>query len=281
MFEKTRNQVPLHRGLLLGVWAALASFIALPPGIAVGQMAIDEVIITSGPAWRDGTFTDYYIDLVVSGFEIAGVTIDTASGESVDLVESVEDEFICDDVPGEPCEGFLSLDPINALGNITFTFFGEGGELDSVVIPGGDYAPGAGQAGMPMIVSPPVGDSSLPPGNLLEWASAPAWVDAIQVDLVDLALDDGVDEALFFDTTVTSWTPTGVVPGRLYDFELTFADIYDFEDPRMTLGMRPFLFTSAFTAFNVKLVPEPSSALSWPIAGLALLGLGRRSTRRR
>lgn len=268
-----RASVPARRRLA----SALRTLAALGVGldlaaasVASAQMEIDDLIVTAGPAGLDGVFTDYFVDTVVFGSEIASVTVSTGSGVVVSLVEPLEDEFICDDVPGEPCEDFESLAELDALGSLTFDFVGESGELDTIVVPAADWIPGPGQVGTPMLVSPAPGDPSLPPGNAFVWASAPAWVELISVDLVDVALDDGIDEALFTDPGVTSWTPTGVVPGVTYAFELSFLDAYFLEDARVSVGGRPYLFSSGFQAFESKYVPEPSGGPAW-IAALAAL----------
>ena len=243
-------------------------------------MEIDALIVTAGPAYFDGAFTDFFVETTVFGSGILAVQVSTTSGAVVDLFESTEDEFICDDVPGEPCEDFVSLAELNALGDLTFTFAGELGESDSIVVPAADWTPGAGQPGFPMILTPPPGDSSLPVGNVFTWATPPSWVNLIVTDLVDLALDEGIDDAMFFNNTTTSWTPSGVIPTDSYEFELSFFDTSFLNDARLSSQGRPFLFSAGFEAFSSKFVPEPSGAAVW-CAALASLGVRVRMRSRR
>ena len=193
---------------------------------ASAQMEIADVIVTAGPCTLDGVHEGFFFDPVVFGSGIAGVALDTASGASLPMTEVEDDEFIWDDPAGDFCRRFDSLAEIDAFGDLTFEFLGELGELDTIVVPIADYQNGAGQPGGPVMVAPSQGDTNLPPGNTFVWALAPAWTELIQVDLIDPAPDDGVDEALFFDPTTTSWTPSGVVPGTTYFFELSFIDAY-------------------------------------------------------
>ncbi len=259
----------------------LALAFAMP---VAAQMAIDDLIITSGPAYANGSFTDFFIDPVVFGSEIAAVSVTIQSGTTIDFVEVDDDEFACDGaIPSEPCENFTSLAEINAIGNLTFDFLGENGETDSVFVPAADYAPGSGQSGVPTILSPAVGDDTLPPSGLFEWVDPPSWVDLVVVDLVDLVTDSGVDEAFFFDHTTTSWSPMAgsVLPGRSYVFELSFVDLFFQEDDRTTSGGRDFLFSSGFQAFNGKFVPEPTGAAVWLPTAAWLAWLRRRASSKR
>ena len=127
------------------------------------------------------------------------------------------------------------------------------------------------------MVAPSQGDTNLPPGNTFVWALAPAWTELIQVDLIDPAPDDGVDEALFFDPTTTSWTPSGVVPGTTYFFELSFIDAYFLGDARTSAMGRTYALTSGFQAYDRKFVPEPGLVGSLAI-GVMFLAANRKRT---
>jgi hypothetical protein len=245
-------------------------------------MVIEELVITSGPAYQNGGFTDFFIDPVVSGTEIAAVQVSLTSGLTIDFVEVDEDEFACDGViPSEPCEGFESLAEINAIGNLTFDVIGENGESDSWVVPAADYMPGAGHPEFPAIVTPGPAESVFIPGSAFVWSTPPSWVDAIPVDLVDVLTDTGIDEALFFGNTTTSWTPTGAVDGNDYDFEVSFVELFFFEDPRLTDQGRGYVLSSGYQAFNRKSVPEPTGANAWTATlGLLAFLTGRSSLRR-
>jgi hypothetical protein len=126
---------------------------------------------------------------------------------------------------------------------------------------------------------PAAGTTAIPPSGLFEWITPFAWVEAIQVDLVDIETDTGIDEALFLDNSMSSWSPNEIVPGRDSEFELSFLDLFFIADPRTTDDGRPYLFTSGFQAFNSKFVPEPSGAAVWVAAILCLSGMGRRQER--
>jgi len=260
---------------------ALAALPLLCPSPTAAQMAIEELVITSGPAYQNGVFTDFFIDPVVSGFEIAAVQVSLTSGLTIDFVEVDEDEFACDEViPSEPCEGFASLAEINAIGALTFSVLGESGETDSWVVPAADYMPGSGHPEFPEIVTPGPTESEFIPGSAFVWTTAPVWVDAIAVDLVDVLTDTGVDEALFFGNTTTSWTPTGAIGGDPYNFEVSFVELFFFEDSRTTDLGRDYPFTSGYEAFNRKAVPEPLGAAAWAVTLCLLAVLTRRSSRR-
>ena len=266
----------------LSTMAFVIAFVAvsLVASTASAQMSIDELIISSGPSYQDGAFTDFFADPVIFGSQIAAVSLSTQSGAVIDFVEIDVDEFACDEagIPGAPCENFVSLAAINALGNLTFTISGESGESETIFVPAADWIPGAGQVGFPSITSPPQGVSTLPPGNLFQWAAAPSWVEVIITDMVDVGLDDGIDEAFFFGNTQTSWAPSGVDPAREYAFELSFFDAFFIEDNRTTVGGAPYVFTSGFESFNRKFVPEPTGAAVWACGiGLVAAFARRRS----
>lgn len=258
-------------GAVLRLAVLLLAAVGFAPAASaqLSIMTIDDVIVTAGPCTLDGVDEGFFFDPVVFGSGIAGVALTTGSGANISLVEVEDDEFIWDDPAGDFCRRFDSLADIDALGDLFFDFLGEAGQLDTIVVPGGDYANGAGQPGGPVMVTPGPGNSSLPPANTFVWATAPSWVELIQVDLVDAALDDGVDEALFTNPATTSWTASGVVPGNLYFFELSFIDVYFLEDVRSSGQGRPYLFTSGFQAYDRKFVPEPA----FPAALLAAAGV--------
>lgn len=261
-----------------GCLAALGLAVTFFAPVASAQMSIDDVIVTGGPCTLDGVHEGFFFDPVVFGEGIADVSLDTGSGASIPMIEVEEDEFIWDDPAGDFCRRFDSLAEIDALGALTFDFVGELGELDTIVVPLTDYQNGAGQPGGPIMVAPAAGNSSLPPGNTFVWAAAPAWVELIQVDLVDPVPDEGVDEALFVNPATTSWTPSGVVPGSIYFFELSFIDAYFLADGRTSSMGRSYLFTSGFQAYERKFVPEPTlgSALVFGACGVFAASRKRR-----
>jgi hypothetical protein len=255
----------LCNGVLAIAFACLLA--GFPPARAAAQMQIDEVVITSGPAYYAGVFSDFFVAPVVFGTGIASVTLTSQSGTLNEvMVEVTPGKFACDEaIPSEPCENFTSLAQISALGNLTFSFVGDLGETDTVTIPLADYNPGAGQAGFPGVVSPAHLATGVSPTATLQWSSPPAWVQAISV----------------------------VINGTAYDFDVSFLEIITLEDPRQSSGGRAFIYTSAFESFNntVFFVPEPGrlaavlSALPL-VAGLArrrrnarVLAVSRRSAR--
>ena len=243
----------------------LASLLIAPE--AGAQMQIDEVIVLSGPCTLDGVHEGFFFDPVVFGSGIAGVALDTGSGANLPMTEVEPDEFVWDDPAGDFCRRFDSLAEIDALGELTFDFLGELGELDTIVVPLADYENGAGQPGGPVMVAPAAGNTNLPPGNTFVWATAPAWTDLIAVDLVDPVIDDGIDEALFTNPATTSWTPSGIVPGNTYIHEVSFIDAYFLGDGRTSAMGRGYDFISGFQAYERKYVPEPG------LDGLVAAGL--------
>jgi hypothetical protein len=255
---------------------------ALLAGDASAQMQIDEIVITSGPAYAGGSFTNFFIDPVVFGSGIASVTISSQSGTlNATLVEVTPGEFVCDEaIPTEPCENFPSLAAISALGAITFDFLGDQGETDSETIPLADYDPGSGQPGFPDVTFPANGQTDVASNATLTWTSPPSWVEALAVGIENLATGLTPDEDLFFGApvTTTSWAPAGMSSGNAYDFEISFFEPLFFEDPRTTNGSRAYLYTSAFESFNsvVFFVPEPGVTISLVAGSLLLGGLARR-----
>lgn len=256
---------------LRGTIVALGLSWLAPVPDAAAQMVIDDVIVTAGPCTLDGVHEGFFFDPVVFGSGIAGVALATGSGANIPMIEVEDDEFIWDDPAGDFCRRFDSLAEIDALGALTFDFLGELGELDTIVVPLVDYQNGVGQPGGPIMVAPAAGNSSLPPGNTFVWAPAPAWVELIQVDLVDPVPDEGVDEALFENPAATSWTPSGVVPGSTYFLELSFIDAYFLGDGRTSAMGRSYLFTSGFQAYERKFVPEPGLLPALALGSFALL----------
>jgi hypothetical protein len=221
---------------------------------------------------------------VVFGTGIDAVTLSSQSGTLNEvLVEVTPGEFACDGViPSEPCENFVSLAQISALGNLTFTFLGDLGETDSITIPLADYDPGAGQTGFPDVVFPAHLQTGVSSTATLEWSTPPSWVQAIEVGLEEALTGTPTDDQLFLGmppgvpVTTTTWAPTGMVDDTVYDFNVSFFQIIELEDPRQSSGARDFVYTSGFESFNEILffVPEPGSlpaiAAALPLfAGLA------------
>jgi hypothetical protein len=270
------------RSLCTGAWlATLAACLLASPGLA--QMEIDEVIITSGPAYFAGGFTDFFIDPVVFGSGIDTVTLRSQSGTLNEvMVEVTPGEFACDGaIPSEPCENFPSLASISALGAITFDFVGDLGEVDSITIPLADYDPGAGQSGFPDIVFPLNGQTGVSTSATLEWSPPPGWVQAINAAVEETFTGVSADDVVFFGTppgapvTDTTWAPANLAESTVYSFELSFFEIIEIEDPRLSTDGDDFLYTSGFESFNETrfiTVPEPSVA-GLLLAGGAFLGL--------
>jgi len=263
-------------------WLAMGA--ALVASGASAQMEIDEIVITSGPSYSGGSFGDYFIDPVVFGSGIASVSISSASGTlmDVDLFEVTPGEFICDEgIPSEPCEEFASLAAISALGALTFDFVGDLSEIDSETIPLADYDPGSGQSGFPDVTFPSQGQTGVSPSATLTWTTPPSWVEALAVGIENIATGVTPDEDLFFGmpVTTTSWAPSGMSSGNAYDFEISYFEPFEFEDPRTTDGARSYLFTSAFESLNsvVFFVPEPGFL---PALAAGVLLIGRLARRR-
>jgi hypothetical protein len=270
-----------------GIRALLTTGAVLLAGGASAQMQIDEIVVTSGPAYFGGSFSDYFIDPVVFGSGIASVSISSGSGAlmDVELFEVTPGEFICDEgIPSEPCEEFASLAAISALGALTFDFVGDLGEMDSETIPLADYDPGSGQPGFPDVTFPSHGQTGVSPVATLTWTSPPSWVEALSVGIEDVVTGVTADEDLFFGApvTTTSWAPAGMSSGNAYDFEISYFEPFEFEDPRTTDGSRAYLFTSAFESYNsvVFAVPEPGVLPAFGAGLLLIRGLGRRRGRR-
>lgn len=269
----------------LRVLALFASW--LVPALASAQMEIDEITISLGPGYSAGVFTDYFIAPVVTGANLQGVSVTVPSVPiTIELVEVEPGEFVCvEEVPFQPCEDFASLAEIVALGDLVFGFEGSLGEVDSVTIPVGDYDPGVEPAGFPQVVSPMNGQTGLPLTTTIEWNAPPAWVQAIAVGLEEQATGLTADEALLTGVplgapaTATIWSPMGLVDGTAYDFEISFLQILQIEDPRVTTGGRSFLYSSAFESFNeiVFTVPEPGlpTSIAWALVVTILLARGR------
>jgi len=275
----------------IGVWtrlrmlALIAAWIAPTPASA--QMTIDEIVITSGPAYSAGTFSDYFIAPVVTGTDLARVSVTVPSVPvTIELVEVEPGEFVCiEEVPFQPCEDFPSLAAVVALGDLVFGFEGALGEMDSVTIPVADYDPGPEPAGFPQVVSPVNGQTGLPVSTTVEWSVPPAWVQGIALGLEDQATGLLADETLLTGTplgapaTDTTWSPLGLVDGTAYDFEISFLKILEIEDSRTTVGGRAFSYTAAFESFNeiVFTVPEPGlpASIAWAVAAVTVLARAR------
>jgi hypothetical protein len=265
----------------------------LPAGRASAAMVIDEVVVTSGPAYYAGGFSDFFIAPVVVGTGIASVTLTSQSGTLNEvMVEVTPGEFACDQaIVTEPCENFASLAQISALGNLTFTLLGDLGEMDTVTIPLADYDPGSGQTGFPGVVSPAHLATGVSPTATVQWTSPPAWVQAIAVGLEELVTGNPTDDELFLGTppgapvTTTTWSPSGMTNNTAYDFEVSFFEIIELEDPRQSSGGRDFLYTSAFESYNntIFFVPEPGrlAALLSALPLVAALARRRRCRVRR
>jgi hypothetical protein len=281
---RTRPIRPISIETLLILIASTVIFASA----AHAQMAVDEITITSGPAYLAGSFTDYFIDPIVMGSGISSVTLSSQfGGVDEELFEVTPGEFSCYATLPSPCEDIASLADITALGDLTFTFVGSQGENDSVTIPLADYDPGSGQSGFPDVVYPTSGATDVPADATLEWTSPPSWVDAIAVSIEDLVSGDTADEATFFGdpigvpVTETTWAPAGMVGGASYLFELSYFEAIQFEDPRTTNGARDFLYTSAFESYNanVFMVPEPGMLALNGAALLTVFGIVRRRLR--
>jgi hypothetical protein len=272
-----RSKAPRQAGAGLAIAAAL-----LVAADSSAQMVIDDIAITSGPAYEGGVFSDYFIDPVVFGSGIASVTISSQfGGLSETLFEVTPGEFICDQgIPSEPCENFASLGAISALGALTFDFVGDMGEMDSETIPLADYDPGSGQTGFPAVTFPSYGEIGVSPTATLTWNPPPSWVLAASVGIENVVTGVTPDEDLFQGSpvTTTSWAPAGMTSGEAYDFEISFFDPIEFEDPRTTNGARAYLFTSAFESYNsvVFAVPEPGVVPAFAAGLLLMRGLARR-----
>lgn len=254
---------------------------------ASAQMVIDEIVITSGPSYSGGSFSDYFVDPVVFGSGIASVSISSSSGTlmDVELFEVTPGEFVCDEgIPSEPCEDFSSLAAISALGSLTFDFVGDMGEIDSETIPLADWDPGSGQSGFPDVTFPSQGQSDVSPTATLTWTTPPGWVEVLSVGIEDIATGVTPDEDLFFGmpVTTTSWAPAGMSSGNGYDFEISYFEPFEFEDPRTTDDARSYFFTSAFESFNrvVFFVPEPGLVPALTAGMLLVVRLARRRNRR-
>jgi hypothetical protein len=271
---------------------ALACLVGgLFPVASSAQMQIDEVIVTSGPARNAGAFTDYFIDPIVFGSGIDSVLLSSQSGalSNVQMVEVTPGEFACDEeIPTEPCENFTSLAQIPALGDLTFSIMGDLGENDSVTVALADYDPGTGQTGFPDVLFPAHGQSGVSATATLQWSTPPGWVTAIAAGLEELLSGNSTDDAVFLGSppgspvTTTSWAPTGMVDGISYDFEVSFLELFELEDPRVSSGGRGYLYSSAFESFNqiVFTVPEPAMLYAFAAGAILLLGLARRRATR-
>ncbi len=258
-------------------------------GPAAGQMVISEIAVTSGPEYDGGVFKGFFVAPFAFGSGIATVRVISQSGTlNQALFEVTPDEFICDEgIPGDPCLNFASLADITALGDLTFDFAGDLGEVDSVTIPLADYDPGAGQSGFPAVLSPANFQTGVATNATLQWSTPPSWVTLLAVGLEDLATGVTEDDDAFVGSppgatvTTTTWNPAGLTNGEAYLFEISFLEPYFIDDPRETVGRLPFLFASAFESYNQSFfaVPEPSFALSAMLGSLAVAGLARRRRR--
>jgi len=256
---------------------------------ASAQMMIEEISITSGPAYSVGSFTDFFIDPNVMGFGISSVTVTSQfGGFSRELTEVTPGEFNCDEPLPSPCEEIASLADISALGALTFTFVGDlPMEMDSFTVPLVDYDPGAGQSGFPGVVFPDHLATGVAIDATLEWTTPPSWVQAVEVSIEDLATGATPDEMTFFGdpifspVTDTMWAPDNMVANASYLFELSFFEAIAFAEPRMTTGGQNFDYTGAFESFNesVFTVPEPGVIALNAVALLTVLGIGRRRGR--
>jgi hypothetical protein len=265
--------------------------LALLSGSGSGAMVIEDISITSGPAYSAGDLTDYFIDPIVTGIGISSVTISSQSGGfEQPLFEVTPGEFSCEGFGVSPCEGIPSLADITALGDLIFIFVGILGENDHVVIPLADYDPGSGESGFPGVVSPANGATGVATDATLEWTAPPLWVDAIAVSIEDLVSGVTADEATFFGdppllapASVTTWAPSGMVSDASYVFELSYFHAIQFEEPRMTDGGQLFLYTGAFESFNESFftVPEPGSIILNAVALSVVFGIGRLRRRAR
>lgn len=252
---------------------------------ASAQMTIDDLSITSGPAYRAGVLQTYFLNPFVEGSGIAAVQVTSSAGSpapllDVALFEVEEDEFVCvEEIPSRPCEGFASLAEISALGSLTFAIGGELGELEFVTVSLADYDPGAGQSGFPGAVAPSHLETGVSTSATIEWTTPPSWVQVIEVGLEELGTGFSGDSTTFFGmplgapVAATTWMPTGLSDGVAYDLELSYLEILVFPEDRTTSpsGL-DFQFIGAYEAFNeiVFTVPEPGLVPSLA-AGLTML----------
>jgi hypothetical protein len=251
--------------------AAVAAWILAAP--ASGQMNVDTVTVTSGPAYSAGSFTDFFIDPEIQGSGIASITFSTQSGLSTGLVPDADGTWACDEVlPSGPCEDFTSLSQINALGDLTFSLQGTLGEMDTIVVPDADYDPGSGQSGFPVITAPTPGETGVSLTPTFTWNAAPGWVGAILSAVEVSSTGESIDEALLA-ASATSWMPSGLLAGTQQDFRLSFFDVFFLDDPRASSQSDAYLFSSGFEAFNFV---SFTTAAAVPILGWAsaLLSLG-------
>ena len=252
---------------------------------ASAQMNIATVTVTSGPAYVDGILTDYFIDPELIGTGIASVTLSVQQGGSVALVQDADGIWACDEViPSGPCENFPTLNAVRALGELTFSLTGTLGETDTVVVPFSDWDPGTGQPGIPTITAPSSGEIGVALDATFSWNAAPLWVDLILAVVEIEATGADVDEAELPSSTVT-WAPSGMPPGTLQEFRLSFFEGIFIDDPRASAEADAYLFSSAFESFNY--VPFRTVA-NVPLLGglgasaltLMLIGSGRRLLRK-
>jgi hypothetical protein len=261
---------------------AMSTFLA---STASAQMMIEEIAITLGPSYFGNVSNDtFFIDPNVMGSGISSVTLTSQfGGVSQELTEVTPGEFNCDEPMPSPCDDIDTLAEITALGDLTFTFVGDAMEMDSVTIPLADYDPGAGEVGFPEVVFPGSFATDVPIDATFEWTTPPAWVDAVDVSIEDVATGDTTDEMTFFGdpifspVTDTMWAPEAMVANTTYLFELSYFEAIVFQDPRMTTGGRNFLYTGAFESFNelIFTVPEPGVIVLNAAALLTVLGIGR------
>lgn len=265
---------------------AVAAVLGLSSMPAVAQIDIESISITSGPAYQNGVFTDFFVDPELAGTGIAAVRLFRQNGAFVDLVEAPAGTWACDEViPTGPCENFPTLDDVRALGNLTFAVTGTLGDSDTIVISFADWDPGSGQAGVPVITSPTPGESGVSLTPTFSWPAAPAWTEAILANVQDAISGDDVEEAILPETD-TSWQPMALPAGAALEFRLSFFDVIFLDDPRTSPASDAYLFTSAFESFNFV-----QFATVGPVPGLGLVGasilalsaivLGRNSLRGR
>ncbi|MEM7410611.1 MAG: hypothetical protein AAF430_10295 [Myxococcota bacterium] len=263
----------------------LAAVLLVMPLGSKAQLVIDDVQITSGPAYVDDVFSDYFLAPVVRGSGIASVQLTSQfGGIDVPMVETDPDQFECDEViASEPCENFAAVGDLTALGSLTFQIVGDLGEMDTVVVPVADWDPAPGQGSDRPNVAVPQPGASVASGSPLSWSAPPAWVQAIAVSVEESPMGDLVDEALFFGdplgapATDTSWTPTGIEDAVAYDFPISFVQVFSLDDPRTSSGGRAYLFSSGYSSENtVSFVPEPGFALSFACGVGLLMALASR-----